>query len=171
MSNSIVDEENQYLTFRIGEELFAIPILEIREIKEYTAITSIPMMPNTIRGVINLRGNVVPVVDLAIRFRRQRKAVGKRTCIIILEVDLEEDSLDIGVIVDSVDQVVLISPTDIEPAPSFGSRIRLDFIKGIAKVEDKFIIVLNTVKVFSIEELSQLEEASEKDGVSAIDSK
>lgn len=151
-------EENQFLTFRIGEELFAIPILEVREIKEYSHITSIPMMPNTIKGVINLRGSVVPVVELSIRFKRKPAPITKKTCIIILEVEFDEETIEVGVIVDSVSEVLSIAPEDIEPAPSFGAKIRLDFISGIAKVADEFIIALNTNRVFSINELSLIEE-------------
>jgi purine-binding chemotaxis protein CheW len=151
-------EQGQYLTFMLGGEMFAIGILHIREIIEYGSLTTVPMMPNFIRGVINLRGAVVPVVDLLARFGRTSSEVGKRTCIVIIEVAGEEGSQDIGVIVDMVNEVLEIPASEIEPAPAFGAKVRSDFISGMGKLDGKFVIVLNVDKVLSVDELAMLEQ-------------
>lgn len=151
-------EEGQYLTFQLAGEMFAIGILNIKEIIEYGQITAVPMMPGFVRGVINLRGQVVPVIDLQVRFGRDSTAVNKRTCIVIVEVNTGEEGerQDIGVVVDSVSEVLGIAPEDIERAPSFGARLRQDFISGMGKVDGKFVIILNVDQVLSVEELSAL---------------
>lgn len=151
-------EEGQYLTFQLAGEMFAIGILNIKEIIEYGQITAVPMMPEFVRGVINLRGQVVPVIDLQVRFGRDSTAVNKRTCIVIVEVATGEDGerQDIGVVVDAVSEVLGIAAEDIERAPSFGARIRQDFISGMGKVDGKFVIILNVDQVLSVDELSAL---------------
>jgi len=155
------DEEQQYLTFLLGGDMFAIGILNIKEIIEYGNLTEVPMMPSFIRGVINLRGSVVPVVDLAARFGRNRTEVSRRTCIVIIEVDGGENSkLDIGVMVDSVSEVLEIPRSEIEPPPAFGAKIRVDFIQGMGKVAGKFVIILNANQVLSVDELSMLGQAA-----------
>ncbi|MBI3772616.1 MAG: purine-binding chemotaxis protein CheW [Gammaproteobacteria bacterium] len=150
------DEQSQYLTFVLGGELYAIGILNIKEIIEYGSLTSVPMMPEFIRGVINLRGAVVPVIDLSVRFGRQTSAVTRRTCIVIIEVESEGGKHDIGVTVDSVSEVLEIPGSEVEPAPSFGAKIRADFIAGMGKVNSKFVIILNVGKVLSVDEMSML---------------
>ena len=151
---------SQYLTFALGSEMFAVGILNVKEIIEYGNLTEIPMMPTFIRGVINLRGSVVPVIDLAARFGGRPTEVGKRTCIVIVEVADEIgdqiSSHDIGIMVDAVSEVLDIPGSEIEPPPTFGARIRADFIFGMGKVAGKFVIILNINKVLSIEEIAQL---------------
>ena len=149
-------EEAQYLTFLLGSEMFAIDILGIKEIIEYGNLTSVPMMPAFIRGVINLRGAVVPVVDLSARFGRAATEVTRRSCIVIIETESEADKHDIGVVVDAVSEVLEIPEAEIEPAPSFGAKVRADFISGMGKVKDKFVIVLDTSKVLSVDEMAML---------------
>jgi purine-binding chemotaxis protein CheW len=146
----------QHLTFNLGGESFAIAISSIREIIEYRQPTDVPMMPGFIRGVINLRGRVVPVVDLSVRFGRAPSQVSRRTCIVMLEVAHEGQQQEIGVMVDSVSAVLEIAEADIEPPPSFGARLRSDFMTGMGKVNDKFVMILDTAQVLSIEELSML---------------
>jgi purine-binding chemotaxis protein CheW len=155
-------EEDQYLTFVLGSEMFAIDILGIKEIIEYGNLTSVPMMPAFIRGVINLRGAVVPVVDLSARFGRQASPVTRRTCIVIIEADNEGEKQDIGVVVDAVSEVLEIPDADIEQPPSFGARIRADFISGMGKVKEKFVIILDADKVLSVNELAMLSEVGSK---------
>jgi purine-binding chemotaxis protein CheW len=156
-----VDEEHQYLTFLLGGEMFAIAILNIKEIIEYGNLTEVPMMPSFIRGVINLRGSVVPVVDLSARFGRNKTEVSRRTCIVIIEVISNEDAKqDIGVMVDSVSEVLEIPRSEIEPPPAFGAKIRVDFILGMGKVAGKFVILLDANKVLSVDELSMLGHAA-----------
>jgi purine-binding chemotaxis protein CheW len=153
----------QYLTFLIGKEVFAIGIADIREIIEYREPTTVPMMPSFIRGVLNLRGRVVPVIDLLVRFGRESTAASRRTCIVILEVEHEDEQQYIGVVVDAVKAVLDIADADIEPPPSFGAKLRSDFVSGMGKVHDEFVIILDTEHVLSIEELSMLAGLDERD--------
>jgi len=153
---AIVQEPQQYLTFMLAAELFAIGILRIKEIIEYGQLTTVPMMPPFIRGVINLRGAVVPVVDLSVRFGRTPVAVTRRTCIVVLEMNDGDFQQDIGIVVDSVSEVLEIPANMVEPAPTFGAKIRTDFIQGMGKVNDRFVIILNVLNVLSIEEMSEL---------------
>ncbi|MFG6488704.1 chemotaxis protein CheW [Roseateles sp. BYS78W] len=152
-------ETRQYLTFMLGGEVFAIGILAIKEIIEYGRITPVPMMPATIRGVMNLRGAVVPVMDLAARFGRPSAETGKRTCIVIVERHTAEEQQVIGVVVDSVNAVQEIAAGDIEPAPGFGMRIAPQFIAGMGKVNSKFVILLDIEQVLSLHDMEQLQEA------------
>lgn len=152
------DDEGQFLTFHLGGEMFAIGILGIKEIIEYGQITSVPMMPSFVRGVINLRGQVVPVIDLQLRFGRSNTEAGKRACIVIADVEseIEGERQEIGLIVDAVSEVLAIPPGDIEPAPAFGAKLRQDFVSGMGKVNGKFVIILNVENVLSINELAEL---------------
>ncbi|RML32690.1 Chemotaxis protein CheW [Pseudomonas savastanoi pv. glycinea] len=146
----------------LGGEMFAIGILGIKEIIEYGSLTVVPMMPAFVRGVINLRGAVVPVVDLSARFGRQNSDITRRSCVIIIEASSEDGQpQDIGLLVDNVSAVLEIPASQIEPPPNFGARIRADFISGMAKVDGKFVIVLEVDRVLSIDEMSSLAEASQ----------
>lgn len=153
-------DQNQYLTFQIGREMFAVGILHIREIIEYGSLTTVPMMPEFVRGVINLRGSVVPVIDLSARFGRGESRINRRSCIVILEVEgvtgEEEHLQEVGVIVDAVSEVLEISPQEIEPPPSFGARIRADFIAGMGKVQGQFVILLNVQQALNTREMAEL---------------
>jgi purine-binding chemotaxis protein CheW len=154
-------EAQQFLTFMLQEEMFGLNILPIKEIIEYGKITRVPMVPDYVRGVINLRGNVVPVIDLPVRFGWPSSEVGKRTCIVIIEVDDGGDKLEIGIVIDSVNEVLDIDAKDIGAPPSFGAKLRTDFISGMGKVREEFIILLNVDKVLSIEEISLLNRVTE----------
>src|SRR5690348_14300484 len=147
------DEALQYLTFTLAGETFAIGILAVKEIIEYRALTEVPMMPACVRGVINLRGAVVPVMDALARFGRASSQVGKRTCIVIVEIAHEDERHVVGVVVDSVSEVIEIPAADIEPPPSFGARIRSDFVAGMGKVRGKFVILLNAQRVLALDEI------------------
>ncbi len=153
---SAAAQPTQYLTFMLGGEMFAIGILAIKEIIEYGSLTSVPMMPECIRGVINLRGAVVPVMDLSARFGRKTTEVTKRTCIVIVEIDADGARHDVGVIVDAVNAVLDIPAGEIEPAPAFGARINTDFIDAMAKVDGRFVILLSVNHVLSMDEMSAL---------------
>ena len=149
------DELQQYLTFMLGDEMFAIGILSIREIIEYGFVTDVPMTPPFIRGVLNLRGAVVPVVDMAVRFGRQSRENSKRTCIVIVDIEAENGSQQqMGVVVDAVNEVLEIPDGDIEPPPEFGTRIRNDFIKSMGKIDGKFVVILDLNRVLSVEEVA-----------------
>jgi purine-binding chemotaxis protein CheW len=154
-------QAQQYLTFVLGGEVFAIGILSIKEIIEYKQLTTVPMTPGYVRGVINLRGAVVPVLDLSVRFGKQSSPVTKRTCIVIVEIDAGGGRLDIGVVVDAVNAVLDIPSTDIEPAPSFGARIHTDFIRGMGKVQGHFVILLDVNRILPSEEMLALADVRE----------
>lgn len=160
--------QSQYLTFLLGGEMFAIPILNIKEIIEYGQLTTVPMMPEFIRGVINLRGAVVPVVDIAVRFGRKSTAVTRRTCIVIIEIEAGDERQDIGVVVDTVNEVLEIPRAEIEQAPSFGAKIRADFIQGMGKIEGKFVVILDVNHVLSVDEMAQLSQVGGAEGEPAL---
>ena len=144
----------QFLTFMLNDEVYGIDILNIKEIINHGAIAPVPMMPEFIAGVINLRGSVVPVVNLALRFDDRPASRTRRSSIVILEVEHEEQNMEIGITVDVVTEVLDISQDDIEPAPTFGTKIRTDFINGMGKIGDQLLILLNVENMLSINELS-----------------
>ncbi|MFA7271042.1 MAG: chemotaxis protein CheW [Sterolibacterium sp.] len=149
-------EAHQYLTFALGSELYAVGILNVKEIIEYGNLTEIPMMPSFIRGVINLRGAVVPVIDLAVRFGGHQSSVQKRTCNVIVEIATDGAKHDLGIMVDAVSEVLEIPASEIEPPPTFGAKIRADFIAGMGKVGGKFVIILDIQRVLSAEEMASI---------------
>lgn len=151
---------NQYLTFTLGDEIFALDISSVREVLEYTTITKVPRTPEYIRGVINLRGRAVPVVDVRLKFGMPETERTVNTCIIIAEVNMGGEETVLGALADSVKEVMDIEPKDVEPAPRMGTSIRADFIQGIGKHNDDFIILLDIDKVFTDEELGQLAASS-----------
>lgn len=150
----------ELISFRIGAQEFCVDIMAIREIRGWTAATALPQSPSFVRGVINLRGAVVPVVDLASRFGGKPSQITRRSCIVILELESEAGDQVIGVVVDAVNEVLEIAAADIEPPPSFGTRIRTDFIHGMGKVQERFVIILNVNNVLSTEDLAILGEAA-----------
>jgi len=146
---------NKYLTFHVGESIFGMDLLRIKEIIEYASVCDIPMVPPHIRGVINLRGNVVPVIDLARRIGVEGDAnASNRSCIIIIDVMVQGESMDIGVVVDAVNKVYEIGEDDVEHAPAFGANIRTEFIKGMGRIDRKFVVLLELAKVLDVDELS-----------------
>ena len=164
-----LEEEGQFLSFLLAREMFAISILSIKEIIEYGQITPVPMVPEFVRGVINLRGQVVPVLDLQVRLGRETTPVGKRTCIVIFEVAVGEEGPRevMGVVVDAVSEVLGIPGSQIERAPQFGAKVRQDFISGLGTIAGKFVIILNVEKVLSVEELSSMVQVLDADGAGA----
>jgi len=153
-------DQHQYLTFVLGGETYAMGILAIKEIIEFGSVTEVPRMPSFIRGVINLRGAVVPVIDLSARFGRAATTVTRRTCIVIVEVASgqheQHDTQVVGLMVDAVNAVLEIPAAEIEPPPSFGANIRADFMTGMGKVNGKFVIILNIHQVLSVDEMAAL---------------
>ena len=153
----------QFLTFVLNDETYGVGILHIREIIEYDNLTVVPLMPDFISGVINLRGNVVPVVNLARRFEHEAKEIGKRTSIVIIDIqDTEGESVEVGMVVDIVNEVIELSSSDIAAAPTFGAKIRTDFIQGMGKIDDKLMILLDVNHVLSINELSSVTDMVDK---------
>ncbi|MCQ8104800.1 chemotaxis protein CheW [Methylomonas sp. SURF-2] len=153
---AVQEQVGQYLTFLVDKESFAVSILDVKEIIEIANITHVPLTPDYIHGVINLRGNVVPVIDLCARLKHHPAEVSKRSCIVLVEVEVAEGTQHIGMLVDEVREILEIPPTNIQPAPDFGTDIRTDFIRAMARVDEVFIILLAINKVLSLEELSQL---------------
>jgi purine-binding chemotaxis protein CheW len=167
---AITEQAGQYLTFVLTGETFAIGILAIKEIIEYANLTEVPMMPAYVRGVINLRGAVVPVLDLSVRFGKQASPVTKRTCIVIIEVAVSGERHVLGLVVDAVNAVLEIPRGEIEPPPAFGASIRTDFIEGMAKVNGKFVVLLHVDHVLHADEilaLTDVQEAQEAAGQAA----
>jgi purine-binding chemotaxis protein CheW len=164
-AGTAVTGSDRYLTFSLRGEVFALPILDVTEIIEYRNLTVVPMMPSFIRGVINLRGRVVPVLDLTARFGRGATEIARRTSIIIVEADPDRDDggHHIGIMVDAVNKVMHLGNEDIEPPPVFGAGVQAEFISGMAKHNGEFIIVLDVRRVLSVSELAQL------DTVDAVD--
>ncbi|MBF4255201.1 purine-binding chemotaxis protein CheW [Vibrio anguillarum] len=161
-SNTELAQDQQYLTFQLNGEMYAFAILHVKEILEYGKVTQVPMMPDYIQGIINLRGEVVPVVNLARRFYLKPQEVNKKTCVVIIEVTNEEQRQDLGVMVDSVSEVIEISSKFMRPAPNFGTKIRAEFICGMAQFDEEFVIILAEDKVLSVEELAMMEQVKEQ---------
>lgn len=154
-----MEKSSQFLTFTIADEHFGMDLHQTREIIEYAGITQVPLMPQFISGVINLRGEVVPVIDLSVRLGRKPITIHKRTCVIVIELHSSEQNCVLGLLADAVNEVIDISTSDIEDAPAFGAKIRAEFIQGIAKNGDEFIVLLDAEKTLSPRELAHLVEA------------
>ncbi len=149
MSVNSITETVQYLTFKLDEEVFALDVAKVREILEYNTVTKIPQTPEFMRGVINLRGSVVPVIDMRLKFGMSATEQTVNTCIIVVEVNMEGETSVLGALADSVQEVVEMEPEQIEPAPHIGTRLNTNFIKGMGKHEGDFVMILDIDKVFS----------------------
>ncbi|MCG5500937.1 chemotaxis protein CheW [Ectothiorhodospira lacustris] len=156
------DVLRQYLSFMLKGDTYAIGILHIKEIIEYDKVTSVPMVPDFIRGVINLRGAVVPVIDLARRFGKNASQINRRTCIVLVELtDAQEETHVLGLVVDAVNEVLEITDADVLAPPTFGARIRTDFIQGMGRVGEDFVIILRLDQILSSEEMQLLSQVGE----------
>jgi purine-binding chemotaxis protein CheW len=167
VNTSAVSGATQYLTFKLEEEVFALGISQVREVLDFTKITRIPEMPEFMLGVINLRGSVVPVVDMRVKFGIPRSEVKLNTCIIIVEIELDGETTILGALADSVQEVLELDPDQVEAPPRIGTRLKSKQIKGMGKRDNQFIIILDVNEVFSADELalahsaeSELEKAS-----------
>ncbi len=147
-------DSNQYLTLTLGLEHFAIEIPKVREVLDYTNITKVPRTPDFMRGVINLRGNVVPVVDLRLSLGMSAIEKTVDTCIVIVEVRIDTEVLAVGMLADSVQEVIEIDPAQVEPAPKLGTKLNTDFISGMGKRDEDFVMILDIDKVLSGEDLA-----------------
>lgn len=166
MSVTGITEAAQYLTFKLEDEVFAVWVSKVREILDHTNITKVPRTPDFMRGVINLRGSVVPVVDLRLKFGMTKTEQLVNTCIIVIEIGLDDETTVLGALADSVQEVIELEPAQIEPPPKIGTRLKTEFIKGIGKRENEFIMILDIDKVFSSDELSAIEVAAEEETLS-----
>jgi len=151
---------NQYLTFFIRDEEYGVEILRVKEILEYEHVTRVPTTPAHVRGVINLRGGVLPVVDLAAKFGHEETAPTRTTCIVVVETQANGELLTIGIVATAVSQVVDIADTAIEPAPSFGTGVRVDFLTGMGKLDGRLVLILDIDRVLSPVEIQQTIDAS-----------
>jgi purine-binding chemotaxis protein CheW len=163
MSVSTITETVQYLTFKLADEIFALDVAKVREILEFTTITKVPQTPEFMRGVINLRGSVVPVVDMRLKFGMSATDQTINTCIIVVEVTLDGDTTILGALADSVQEVVEMEPDQIEPSPHIGTRLNTSFIKGMGKHDDHFVIILDIDKVFSGQEIAAVQSAGDQE--------
>lgn len=163
MTVTDIAETVQYLTFKLEEEVFALDVAKVREILEITSITKIPQTPEFMRGVINLRGSVVPVIDMRLKFGMSATEQTVNTCIIVVEVTLEGETIVLGALADSVQEVVEMEPDQIEPAPHIGTRLNTSFIKGMGKHEGDFVMILDIDKVFSEAEMVAVQSVGGKE--------
>jgi len=160
MSTEQAAASTQYLTFKLGDEIFALDVAEVREILDFTSVTKVPRTPSFMRGVINLRGSVVPVMDLRLKFGMSSTEQTVNSCIIVVEMNMGEDQVVIGVLADAVQEVVDLEPEQIEPAPRIGTKMSMDFILGMGKHNGTFMMILDIDKIFQSSDL-ELHEASQ----------
>lgn len=167
-SNEVKTETNSYLTFRLGDETFAANVTKVLNILEMTKITKVPKAPTYMKGVINLRGSVLPLVDTRIKFGMSETIFSTNTCILVLDLILNGESVKVGALVDSVQEVLEIGEDQIQPPPSIGTKFKSDFIEGMAKVGEDFVMLLDVEQIFSTDEIVMIKGAS--DNVSTNDS-
>ncbi len=160
MSVATITETMQYLTFKLADEVFALDVSKVREILEFAAITKVPQTPEFMRGVINLRGSVVPVIDLRLNFGMECTARTVDTCIVVVEVSVDSELMVLGALADSVREVVEMEPEQIEPPPRLGTKLNTAFIKGMGKIGETFVMILDIDRVFSAEELALVQGAN-----------
>ncbi len=162
MSDVDISKSNSYLSFNLGEEEFAAHVGKVLNILEMIKITEVPMAPRYMKGVINLRGAVLPVIDTRVKFGMSATVYTPNTCIVVLDIDMDGDSVHVGALVDSVQAVLEIPSEGILPPPSIGSRYKSEFIEGVANIDDRFVMLLNMDMVFSSMELSAMKETTEE---------
>lgn len=156
-------DTGQYLTFKLDEEVFALDIIKVREVLDFTVITKVPHTPEFMLGVINLRGSVVPVVDMRLKFGMSKTERTVNTCIIIVEIEVEGEGVVLGALVDSVQEVIEMESGQIEPPPRIGTRLKTRFIKGMGKRDEHFIIILDIDRVFSTDELAIVQDMGQQE--------
>lgn len=159
----------QYLGFRVAEEEYGVPILRVKEILEFDTVTKVPTTPPSIRGVINLRGSVVPVVDLAVKLGLPESRVTKRSCIVIVEAALNGDTAVMGLMADSVSQVLDLAASEIQPPPPFGTKVHVDYLTGMGRAGKKFVLLLDIDRVLSAAELAVADEATEEGALAVVE--
>jgi purine-binding chemotaxis protein CheW len=162
MSDTTIIEADQYLTFTLGDEHYAIDVSKVKEVLEIQPITRIPKTPDYMRGVINVRGGVVPIIDLRKKFGMEEVEETVDTCIIVLEIELQRETVNLGAVADTVSEVIELPREKIEPPPKIGTKLDTAFIDGLGKYEEQFLIILNIDKVFSEEEILTAEETKRR---------
>lgn len=159
MSITDLTRTQQYLTFKLADEVFAIDVAKVREVLDFTSLTRIPRTPDFMSGVINLRGSVVPVIDLRLCFEMLKTEKTVNTCIVVVEMMVEGELTVIGALADSVEEVIDLEPDQIQPPPKIGTQIRTDFVKGMGKRDTQFLMILDLDRVFSVDELAAVRAA------------
>ncbi|MFC1549451.1 chemotaxis protein CheW [Nitrospirota bacterium] len=162
MATDAIEQATQYLSFNLSDELFALDISKVREVIEFASITKVPQTPDFMRGVINLRGGVVPVVDLKQKFGMGETEKTINTCVIISEVRIDGDTIVLGAMADAVDEVFDLLPENIEPSPRIGTQLNTEFLKGMGKKDDEFILLLDIDRVFSMDELDLVQQVGKQ---------
>ncbi len=161
MSIESITETTQYLTFKLDDELYALDISKVQTVLDFERLTKVPRTPDFMRGVINLRGSVVPIIDMRLKFRMSQTEKTVDSCIIIAEIDMDNEVTVLGMLADSVQEVITLEPEHIEPAPKIGTRLNTDFIKGMGKQKEEFLMILDLDKVFSFDEIDVIQNSSE----------
>jgi purine-binding chemotaxis protein CheW len=146
-------ETTQFLTFSLADDIFAIDVIKAKEVLDFSEVTRVPQTPDYMLGVINLRGSVVPVIDMRRKFKMNAADRTRNSCIVVVEVDVDGEAVTVGALADSVREVIDLKPSQIEPAPRIGTRLNTEFIKGMGNLDDRFVIILDIDKVFSIDDL------------------
>jgi len=159
-ATAIGADRRELISFRVGDQEYCVDIMAVREIRGWSPATTLPQSPGYMRGVINLRGSVVPVVDLSARFGQGKTTINRRTCIVILESQMADETQVVGFMVDAVNAVVDIGAEFIAPPPQFGAGVKTDFLRGIGKVDDEFVLVLNVERLLDFDIPTDLEEAA-----------
>lgn len=165
INKKIAGNEKSFLSFKLGEEFFAINVIKIMEILEVPKITKVPQTPDFLKGVVNLRGAVLPVIDSRIKFKMAPIEFTINTCILVLNIEVDNESIMVGALVDSVMEVFEIEASQIQPSPTIGAQYRSDFIQGMIKEKDQFMMLLDIDKVFSSHDLDQIFEIKEQGNV------
>ncbi len=162
MSVAEKTDASQFLTFRLAEDIFAIDVIMAKEVLDFTGVTRVPQTPAYMLGVINLRGSVVPVVDMRLKFGMAAKEKTRDSCIIVVEVDVDGEPVTVGALADSVQEVMDMDESQIEPPPRIGTKLKTEFIKGMGNMGDKFVIILDINRVFSADDLAFAQSISEE---------
>ncbi len=165
MSSDEIIQSTQYLTFTLGKEDFALDISKVREVLNYTSITRVPRMPQFLSGVINLRGNVVPVIDLRLKLGMNAIRKTADTCIVIVEIEVDGEMTHMGALADSVKEVIDLDPSQISPPPKLGTKLKSEFIKGMGKQDERFLIILDIACILSDDELAMMISSGDSDGL------
>lgn len=167
-TNETIEPVNQYLSFALAGDDYALSVVHVREIIECSTLTRVPGVPAWIRGVLNLRGSVVPVIDLALKFGMAPTAITRRTCVIVVELTLDNEQIVMGVMAESVDQVLDLAANSIQPPPPFGPKVRIDCIEGMGDHNGKFVVLLNMDRILSSSDLAAATDAAQAEATNDL---
>lgn len=163
MSVTELTDTTQFLTFSLADDIFAIDVIKAKEVLDFAEVTQVPQTPDYMLGVINLRGSVVPVVDMRRKFKMEIADCTRNSCIVVVEVDVDGEPVTVGALVDSVREVIDLDPAQIEPPPRIGTKLNTEFIKGMGNLDDRFVIILDIDKIFSTDDLAMAKTLTDED--------